>query len=200
MQVAPGKTRIGWIGTGVMGASMCGHLLKAGFLLRPYSLVRREKAQGLLDHGCHLGRLPPGPWPNNPMSSSPSSGILAMCERGSSGPKRAPSPVRKRARSGRYDHQPALVGGGDLGSRSGRGVHSIDAPVSGGDIGVAKAGLSIMIGGDASTSLRPCIPLASDGQDDRPSRPAGSGQHTKMVNQTLIASNMIGVCEALLYG
>jgi 3-hydroxyisobutyrate dehydrogenase len=77
---------------------------------------------------------------------------------------------------------------------------SIDAPVSGGDVGARNAALSIMVGGDpdAIEAVRPlfeCMGKAVVHQG-----PAGAGQHTKMVNQILIAMNMIGVCEALLYG
>ena len=79
------------------------------------------------------------------------------------------------------------------------GVHSIDAPVSGGDVGAQNGTLSIMIGGDESVvqALQPCWQLM--GKTIVYQGPAGSGQHTKMVNQTLIATNMIGVCESLLY-
>ena len=57
-----------------------------------------------------------------------------------------------------------------------------------------------MIGGDKDVVERRRAALRVHGQNDRPPRPAGAGQHTKMVNQILIASNMVGVCEALLYG
>jgi 3-hydroxyisobutyrate dehydrogenase len=80
-----------------------------------------------------------------------------------------------------------------------RGVTSIDAPVSGGDVGAREAGLSIMIGGDKDVvdALQPC--WEAMGKTIVYQGAAGAGQHTKMVNQTLIATNMIGVCEALLY-
>jgi 3-hydroxyisobutyrate dehydrogenase len=82
---------------------------------------------------------------------------------------------------------------------SSRGIHSVDAPVSGGDIGAREARLSIMIGGDRSVceSLQPLWQLM--GKTFVYQGPAGSGQHTKMVNQILIASAMVGLCEALLY-
>jgi 3-hydroxyisobutyrate dehydrogenase len=80
-----------------------------------------------------------------------------------------------------------------------RGVASVDAPVSGGDVGAQEARLSIMIGGDADVvaSLDPCW-QAMGKAIVRQGGP-GAGQHTKMVNQTLIASGMVGVCEGLLY-
>jgi 3-hydroxyisobutyrate dehydrogenase len=80
-----------------------------------------------------------------------------------------------------------------------RGAWALDAPVSGGDVGAREARLSIMIGGDAEALavVRPALECL--GRTIVHQGGSGSGQHTKMVNQTLIASNMIGVCEALLY-
>ena len=79
------------------------------------------------------------------------------------------------------------------------GVGSVDAPVSGGDVGARDASLSIMVGG-AESDVEAVGPLLEilGGQVVRQGGP-GAGQHTKMVNQILIASNMIGVCEGLLY-
>src|SRR5205085_694964 len=80
-----------------------------------------------------------------------------------------------------------------------RGVASVDAPVSGGDVGAKNAALSIMVGGDAKVveTLRPLFECM--GKTIVHQGGPGAGQHTKMVNQILIASNMIAVCEALLY-
>ncbi len=81
-----------------------------------------------------------------------------------------------------------------------RNMHAVDAPVSGGDIGAREARLSIMIGGEkeVAEALKPLFETM--GKTIVYQGPAGSGQHTKMVNQILITTNMIGVCEALLYG
>jgi 3-hydroxyisobutyrate dehydrogenase len=81
-----------------------------------------------------------------------------------------------------------------------KGMDSVDAPVSGGDIGAKEARLSIMIGGDPQTveALKPLFETM--GKTIVHQGAAGAGQHTKMVNQILISTNMIGVCEALLYG
>ena len=77
---------------------------------------------------------------------------------------------------------------------------SLDAPVSGGDVGAREARLSIMIGGDARAvaALQPCWQAL--GKTIVHQGGPGAGQHTKMVNQALIASCMVGVCESLLYG
>jgi 3-hydroxyisobutyrate dehydrogenase len=81
-----------------------------------------------------------------------------------------------------------------------KGVGSVDAPVSGGDVGAKNGTLSIMVGGDADVveAVKPLLECM--GKTIIHQGPAGAGQHTKMVNQVLIATNMIGVCEALLYG
>src|SRR5205807_4884554 len=81
-----------------------------------------------------------------------------------------------------------------------KGVGAVDAPVSGGDVGAKNAALSIMVGGEADVvdAVRPLLECM--GKTIVHQGPAGAGQHTKMVNQVLIATTMIGVCEALLYG
>jgi 3-hydroxyisobutyrate dehydrogenase len=81
-----------------------------------------------------------------------------------------------------------------------KGVASLDAPVSGGDVGAKNAALSIMIGGDKEVvaAVQPIFECM--GKTIVHQGPAGAGQHTKMVNQILISSNMIALCEGLLYG
>ena len=81
----------------------------------------------------------------------------------------------------------------------GKGVFALDAPVSGGDVGARNATLSIMVGGEGEVveAVRPLLECM--GKTVVHQGPPGAGQHTKMVNQVLIATNMIGVCEALLY-
>ena len=78
-------------------------------------------------------------------------------------------------------------------------VHALDAPVSGGDRGAREAKLSIMVGGEAEAfdTLRPLLEVM--GSNVVHQGPAGSGQHCKMCNQVAIASNMLGVCEAMAY-
>ena len=95
--------------------------------------------------------------------------------------------------------EPSLAVEIDQAARA-KGVHAVDAPVSGGDVGAREARLSIMIGGEKEIveALKPLFQTM--GKTIVYQGPAGSGQHTKMVNQVLIATNMIGVCEALLYG
>jgi 3-hydroxyisobutyrate dehydrogenase len=193
----PGQTRIGWIGTGVMGAAMCGHLVDRGFATTVYNR-NRSKAATLLDRGAQ--------WADSPAAVAANSDIVFTIVG-------FPHDVRSvilgadgalsTCRPGcilvdMTTSQPSLAV--EIAqSAEQRGVMSIDAPVSGGDVGAREARLSIMIGGpaDAVRAVMPCFEAM--GRTIVHQGPAGAGQHTKMVNQTLIASNMIGVCEALLY-
>lgn len=197
MDVIPGQTRIGWIGTGVMGANMCGHLIDAGFSATVYNRSR-NKADGLLAKGAQ--------WADGPRAVAEASDVVISIVG-------FPNDVRE-----------VILGddGALAGSKEGnvlvdmttsdpslaieiadrarqRGVFSIDAPVSGGDVGAREARLSIMIGGEkeAVDALQPV--WQAMGKTIVHQGGPGAGQHTKMVNQTLIASNMVGVCEALLY-
>jgi 3-hydroxyisobutyrate dehydrogenase len=197
MIIDPDKTRVGWIGLGVMGRSMCGHLIDRGFSTTVYTRTP-ETADSILAKGAE--------WADGPKTVAEQSdvvftivgfpsdvrevvlgpdGVLAGCEAGdvlvdmtTSEPSLAVE-IYEVARA--------------------KGVASVDAPVSGGDIGAQEARLSIMIGGDEEVveALGPCWD-AMGNTVVRQGGP-GAGQHTKMVNQTLVASGMIGVCEGLLY-
>jgi 3-hydroxyisobutyrate dehydrogenase len=79
------------------------------------------------------------------------------------------------------------------------GVATLDAPVSGGDVGARNATLSIMVGGDADAFARARPLLEHMGSTIVHQGPAGAGQHTKLTNQVVVAGNLIAVCEALLY-
>jgi 3-hydroxyisobutyrate dehydrogenase len=196
--IAPGQTKIGWIGTGVMGSSMCGHLIDKGFTAT-VSTRTKEKAQPLLDKGAA--------WADTPKAVAEQSDVIFAIVG-------FPADVREvflgenGALAGASDgnilvdmttSEPSLAVEIHEAARK-KGVHSVDAPVSGGDVGAKEARLSIMIGGDKEVvdSLQPCWDAM--GKTIVHQGGAGAGQHTKMVNQTLISSMMVGVCEGLLYG
>jgi 3-hydroxyisobutyrate dehydrogenase len=190
--------KVGWIGTGVMGSSMCGHLLAKGY---PVTLHTRtpEKAEPLLARGAA--------WADSPAAVAAASDVVFLMV-GLPADVRATvfgdSGVLAGARPDTVlvdmsTSEPALAR--EIAqAASARGVHAVDAPVSGGDVGAREARLSIMIGGepDAVAALEPFF--AAMGKTWVHQGAAGAGQHTKMVNQILIATMMIGVCEALLYG
>jgi 3-hydroxyisobutyrate dehydrogenase len=198
LSFAPGKTKIGWIGTGVMGKSMCGHLLAAGYEAIVYNRSV-EKAQDLAKRGARVAEsIPELAAASNVIFSIVGyprdvrevtlgdRGILANAQPG--------AVVVDMTTS-----EPALAVEIYEAARR-KNMHAVDAPVSGGDVGAREARLSIMIGGDADIvqALEPLFGCM--GKTIIHQGSAGSGQHTKMVNQILICTNMIGVCEALLYG
>ena len=190
-------TRVGWIGTGVMGAAMCGHLLDAGHPTTVYTRTA-ARAAALLARGARWAATPGAVaaasdvvftivgYPHDVREVVfGADGVLAGAAAGSvlvDMTTSEPSRAREIAVA-------AAAGG----------VASLDAPVSGGDVGARTAKLSIMVGGDAAALARVRPLLARLGTTIVHQGPAGAGQHTKMVNQIAIASNMIGVCEALLY-
>jgi 3-hydroxyisobutyrate dehydrogenase len=191
------KPRIGWIGTGVMGLSMCGHLLAKGY---PVAVSTRTKtrAQSLLDGGAS--------WGDTPGAVGAQSDIVFTIVG-------FPSDVREV-----YFGDAGLVAGARQGqifvdmtttepqiakeiydAARKKGAASIDAPVSGGDVGARNATLSIMIGGEPS-AIDTVMPLfEAMGKRIMVQGGPGAGQHTKMSNQIVIAGTMVGVCESLLY-
>ena len=196
--ISPGTTRIGWIGTGVMGSSMVGHLMSAGY---PATVFSRSKAKSepLLARGAK--------WAESPKAVAEQSDVIFSIVG-------FPSDVREVVLGG----DGALAGATpgkilvDMTTSepslaieiyqiaAAKGVASVDAPVSGGDIGAKNATLSVMIGGEKEVveTLQPLLSVM--GKTLVHQGPAGAGQHAKMANQILIATNMIGVCESLLYG
>jgi 3-hydroxyisobutyrate dehydrogenase len=198
MEISPQQTRIGWIGTGVMGRSMCGHLLSAGYNVTLFTRTK-SKASALLEKGAR--------WADSPRDVAAASDVVISIVGlpddvrsvllGSDGALAGCKPGNVLVDM--TTSQPSLAV--EIAERAAeRGVTSIDAPVSGGDVGARNATLSIMIGGDAPTvaALEPI--WKSVGSKWVLQGGPGAGQHTKMVNQTLIATGMIGVCEGLLYG
>ena len=194
----PGSTKIGWIGTGVMGTSMCGHLIAAGYEATVYNRTS-SKLAGLVDRGAKAAKSP-GEVAEAADVIFTIVGYPADVRSVTLGP----GGTLEAAKPGSVlvdmtTSEPALAVEIFEAAKV-KGVASVDAPVSGGDVGAKEARLSIMIGGEADVvgSLRPLFEAM--GKTIVHQGGAGSGQHTKMVNQILIASGMIGVCEALLYG
>jgi 3-hydroxyisobutyrate dehydrogenase len=181
-----------------MGASMCGHLLDAGHPVTLFTRTR-EKAQALLDRGAT--------WAASPRDAAAQADVVFTMVG-------FPADVREvyfgdagvlvAARTGLQlvdmtTTSPTLAKEIDAAARA-KGASSLDAPVSGGDVGARNATLSIMVGGDTAT-FEAALPLLQRlGKTIIHEGPAGAGQHTKLCNQIVIAGTMIGVCESLLYG
>ena len=196
--VAPSTMRVGWVGTGVMGAAMSSHLLKHGYGVTVHTRTK-AKAMGLLTEGAG--------WAESPKAVAEQSdviftmvgfphdvrdvyfgdaGVLAGTREGSI----VVDMTTTSPQLAREIHDAAKA----------RGVATIDAPVSGGDIGARQGTLSIMVGGDRAVAdtLMPLFQLL--GKIIVYQGGPGTGQHAKLCNQIVIAGTMIGVCESLLYG
>ena len=197
MTVNPTDHKLGWIGTGVMGASMAGHLRAAGFSLT-VTTRSRERAAELEAAGAT--------WADTPAEVAAASDVTFAIVG-------FPADVREvflgdsgalaGATSGSTlvdmtTSEPSLAVE-IAAAASAKGVGAVDAPVSGGDIGARNATLSIMIGGQDADVARVMPLFEIMGKTMVHCGGPGAGQHTKMVNQILIASGMIGVSEALLY-
>ncbi|MGA2642820.1 MAG: NAD(P)-dependent oxidoreductase [Spirochaetia bacterium] len=191
------ETRVGWVGIGVMGKSMCGHLLKSGC---PVSLTTRtrEKASDLLAAGAV--------WCASPREVAQRSDMV-FCMVG------FPSEVEEV-----YFGADGILSGARAGSllcdmstsdpslairiaeaARARRAASLDAPVSGGDLGAREARLAIMVGGEKQAFDRALPLFQKMGETIALMGGPGAGQHTKMANQIAIAGTMIGTIESLLY-
>ncbi|NLT66826.1 MAG: NAD(P)-dependent oxidoreductase [Acidobacteria bacterium] len=192
------KTRIGWIGTGVMGRSMCQHLMKAGYAMTVFNRTR-QSALPLLEKGAL--------WVDSPREVAGNSDVVFTMVG-------FPEDVREvylgkngileGARKGLIlvdmtTTEPSLAEEIYQAALK-REAFAVDAPVSGGDLGARNATLSIMTGGDQEVvqAVRPILEVM--GRNCIFQGPAGAGQHAKMCNQIVITGTMIGVCESLIYG
>ena len=212
------QRKIGWIGTGVMGTAMAGHLQAEGHDLFVFNRTR-TKAEPLLEKGAR--------WCASPAETARHAEIVFTMVGlpedvqevyfGEDGILSEPSDVRIVVDM--TTSEPTLARGRIPGARAGedaaglervRGrilaeaaasleIESLDAPVSGGDIGARNATLAIMVGGNGE-AFEEVLPLFEIlGGNIALMGGPGAGQHTKMCNQVLIAGTMIGVCESLLY-
>lgn len=188
---------IGWIGTGVMGDSMAEHLLDAGYDLRVHNRTK-EKALSLIQQGAR--------WCESAADAAKDADFVFaivgfpkdveetfLGERGILTTAKNGSVVIDMTTS-----EPSLAERIFERAKE-KGVSSLDAPVSGGDLGARNASLSIMVGGeeDAFRQAKPLLEVM--GENISWFGAAGSGQRVKMSNQILIATTMIGTVESILY-
>ena len=191
------STKIGFIGTGVMGNPMASHILKEGYELYVYNRTS-AKTQSLVASGAHA-------------CDSPGS-VAEMCDiifaivgfpkdvenvfLGSNGivEKAKPGSVIVDMTTSTPDLAKKIASVAIK-----KGLHSLDAPVSGGDVG-AKSGMLSIMGGGKKEIFNRVLPLFElMGSNVVYQGSAGSGQHTKMANQIGIASSMLAMCESLTY-
>ena len=180
-----------------MGGDMAQNLMKAGYSLT-LTTRTKAKAQPLLDQGAA--------WADTPAELAKQSDVIFSIVS-------MPADVREIALG-----KDGVIASASAGATyvdmttsepslaveiyeaaKARDIAAVDAPVSGGDVGAKSGTLSIMVGGEDEVveSLMPCFEAM--GKTIVHQGPAGFGQHTKMVNQILVAAGMVGVCEALLY-
>ncbi|WP_099156512.1 NAD(P)-dependent oxidoreductase [Virgibacillus ndiopensis] len=191
------NSTIGFVGTGVMGKSMAANLQKAGYSLAIYTRTK-EKAQGLLDNGAQ--------WKSSIAELAEASQVIITMVGYPNDVEEiyfGESGILEHAKSGTYvidmtTSKPSLAE--EIYKQAAtKDIIALDAPVSGGDIGAKNGTLAIMVGGDeaAFKAVFPILEIMGGQiilQGD-----AGAGQHTKLCNQITIASNMIGVSEAIVY-
>ncbi len=192
-----GQPRIGWIGTGVMGAPMAGHLIDAGYPVDAFNRTR-ARADPVIEKGAR--------WRESPSDVAAEADVVFTMIG-------YPADVRETVLGeGRLletmkpgsllidmtTSEPSLAVEIHAAAKA-REIETLDAPVSGGDVGARNATLVIMVGGDPGAFDR-ALPLFEVlGKTIAHQGDAGAGQHAKMMNQIAIASGMIGLCEALLY-
>lgn len=195
--VQPQSTAVGFIGLGVMGHSMAGHILDAGYKLHVYNRTA-SKADTLVARGALRH--------DDPASLAAVSDVIVtivgypkdveQLYLGENG-------IVAKAKAGALlidmTTSSPLLAARIAEAAAAQGKQALDAPVSGGDIGARERRLSIMVGGGeaAFEAVRPLFALM--GTNVVRQGGPGAGQHTKMCNQIAIASNMMGVCEAIAY-
>ena len=188
---------IGWIGTGVMGKSMCAHILNAGYSVSVFNRTK-EKANDLVQNGAI--------WCSSPKEVAEKCDILFTIvgfpldvEEVYLGENGILKTIKENSIIVDMTTSEPSLAQRVYNEAKKLGVSSLDAPVSGGDVGAKNGTLAIMIGGDkeAYETVLPFFNLM--GQNISYMGKEGAGQHTKMSNQILIASTMIGTIESLLY-
>jgi 3-hydroxyisobutyrate dehydrogenase len=189
--------KIGWIGTGVMGKSMCIHILKNGYPLSVYNRTK-EKAGELCSQGAAWlatpGDVAAASDVTFTMVGEPADVEQVILGKGG---------VLERSRPGSVivdmtTSEPSLARR-IYEEAKGKSVSSLDAPVSGGDVGAREGTLAIMAGGDEEAFKRVLPVFELMGKNIAYMGGPGMGQHTKMSNQIVIAAAMVGVVESLLY-
>ncbi len=188
---------IGFIGLGVMGAPMAGHIRASGERLLIYTRTK-SKARLVLDTGAE--------WRDSPKQIAEECDVVFTMV---GYPKDVeeiyfgPDGLIENARPGTI-FVDFTTSRPDLAvkiyeSAKARGLSAIDAPVSGGDIGAKNATLTIMVGGDEETFQKVKPLLETVGKTVILQGGPGAGQHTKMANQIAVAGNLLGTVEALIY-
>lgn len=188
---------IGFIGTGVMGRSMAAHLLNAGHTVLVYNRTK-AKTEELVAQGAE--------WKATVAEVAEQSDVVITMVGYPSDVEEVyfgENGILSHAKAGSYlidmtTSKPSLAEKIAEKAKE-KGLHSLDAPVSGGDVGAKKGTLTIMVGGEKEAFEEMLPILEKMGENIVLQGGPGAGQHTKMSNQIMIASNMVGVCESIVY-
>ena len=197
MTVSPETTRIGFVGLGIMGKSMAGHIQKAGYELHVNTRTR-SKANELVEEGAR--------WHDTPGETAAHSDLVVTMVGYPADVEEvylSSGGIIDSAAPGTYlvdmtTSEPSLAIRIAEAARE-KGLCCLDAPVSGGDIGAKDAKLSIMVGGERADFMAVKPLLEVMGENVRLQGGPGAGQHTKMCNQIVAASTMLAVAEGLTY-
>jgi 3-hydroxyisobutyrate dehydrogenase len=190
------KYSIGFIGLGIMGASMARHLLAAGYPVNVYNRSK-EKTNALVEKGAH--------WCDTVGDLAASSHVIITMvgypsdvEEIYFGAGKILDKAKNAYLIDMTTSSPSLAVRIAQEAEK-RGCHSLDAPVSGGDIGARNAKLSIMVGGKQADFNAVLPILKMMGSNIVLQGGPGAGQHTKMCNQIVVAGTIMGVSEGLAY-
>lgn len=189
--------KIGFVGTGIMGSAMAGHLMDAGFEVSVYNRTK-SKAQPLINRGAH--------WCETVGECAKDKDVIISIVGYPKDVEQiylSEGGIIDSAKSGAYlidmtTSSPALAEKIFSVAKS-RGLHAVDAPVTGGDVGAKNATLAILVGGEEEDfhALKPIFEVI--GTNIVYEGSAGAGQKTKACNQIAIAGALAGVCEAFAY-
>lgn len=191
------EDRIGFIGTGVMGASMAKRIMNAGYHVSIYTRTK-QKATSLINAGAD--------WEDSIANLTKNCKVIITMVGYPSDVEEvyfSDQGILKNVAKGTYlvdmtTSKPKLAEQIESEAEE-KGCYALDAPVSGGDIGAKNGKLTIMVGGKEK-AYKDILPiLQTMGENIILQGEAGAGQHTKLANQITIASNMVGVCEAIAY-
>ncbi len=194
-EAGPPPSRLAFVGLGIMGRPMAGHLLVGGHRLVVHTRTRAT-ADELLSRGAV--------WADSPGAAADGADVVFTCVTDTPDVRAVllgDGGVVRAARAGMVvvDHstispEATREFAAEL---SGHGATLLDAPVSGGDVGARAGTLSIMVGGPAEAfeRVRPLLGLM--GKTVTHCGPVGAGQLTKLVNQVLVSVTNLAVCEAM---
>jgi 3-hydroxyisobutyrate dehydrogenase len=197
MPAEPGKTKVGFVGLGIMGAPMALNMMKAGYELKVYNRTDRPRVQEVVDAGGQRVATPQAAAEGSDVvvsivTDTPDMEAVILGENGIiHGVAAGATVIDMSTVSPRVTQDVAA-------QLADKGVHMLDAPVSGGDVGAQQGTLSIMVGGDQAV-FDECLPVfESMGKNINLIGGNGAGQTTKLCNQIAVSVNNLAMAEALM--